>query len=133
MRNPAIILAGKTNFPQLAALIARLDLLVSIDTVAIHIAAATNTPTVGIYGKTYIYKWTPWNKDKQTIITHYHYCGACWLGDYYDRIVPTHTKTNICRKDNICIKGISAQEVIAAAKNLLAAHSKRTEKLALKA
>lgn len=39
-------LAGKTSFPQLAWLIARARLLVSNDTVAVHIGAAVSTPVV---------------------------------------------------------------------------------------
>lgn len=123
MKHRPLILAGETTLPQLSALISRLALLISIDTVSVHIAAATDTPTVGIYGKTYIYKWIPWNKQKQVLITGYHRCAGCWLGDYFDRIIPTHTKTNICSRDYVCIKDISVDEVLEAAQELLKKYS----------
>ena len=44
--------AGRLNLPQLAAMLARCDVLVSNDSGPLHIAAAVGTPTVGIFGPT---------------------------------------------------------------------------------
>lgn len=45
-------LAGKTTFPQTAALLARCDGFVGNDSAPKHLAAAVGTPTVGLYFKT---------------------------------------------------------------------------------
>lgn len=50
--SPAVSLAGQTNLAQLAALLARADLLVSGDSGPLHLAAALGTPVVAIYGPT---------------------------------------------------------------------------------
>ncbi|MBV9887505.1 MAG: glycosyltransferase family 9 protein [Acidobacteria bacterium] len=44
--------AGRTTIPEMAALLARSDLLVSADTGAVHVAAAVGTTVVGLYGAT---------------------------------------------------------------------------------
>jgi ADP-heptose:LPS heptosyltransferase len=42
--------AGRTTIPEMAALLARCELLVSADTGAAHLAAAANTTVLGLYG-----------------------------------------------------------------------------------
>jgi hypothetical protein len=44
--------AGRTTIPEMAALLARCELLVSADTGAAHLAAAVGTTVVGLYGAT---------------------------------------------------------------------------------
>jgi ADP-heptose:LPS heptosyltransferase len=46
----AIHLEGKTSIAQLAALCARADLMVTIDSLPLHIAQAMGTPTVALFG-----------------------------------------------------------------------------------
>ena len=41
--------AGKLSLREAAALIARLDVLVTPDTVPLHVAAALKTPTIGLF------------------------------------------------------------------------------------
>lgn len=48
----SISLAGKTDLPQLAAVLHRCDLLVTNDTGPMHVADAVGTPTVAIFGPT---------------------------------------------------------------------------------
>jgi heptosyltransferase-1 len=43
---------GRTSLPQLAALLNRVDAVVSGDTGALHVASALGTPVVGLYGPT---------------------------------------------------------------------------------
>lgn len=45
-------LAGRTDLPTLAALLAQAELFVGNDSGPMHLAAATGTPTVGIFGST---------------------------------------------------------------------------------
>jgi ADP-heptose:LPS heptosyltransferase len=59
MRSPAIDLAGRTTLGQFGAVIAALDLLVTNDTGASHIAAATGTPSVVLFGPTDPRRWAP--------------------------------------------------------------------------
>jgi ADP-heptose:LPS heptosyltransferase len=51
-RVPISNFAGRTTVPEMAALLARCDLLVSGDTGAAHLAAATGATVLGIYGAT---------------------------------------------------------------------------------
>jgi heptosyltransferase-3 len=53
-------LVGKLAFPDLAALIAGAAVYVGPDTVASHLAAATGTPTVALFGPSNPVVWGPW-------------------------------------------------------------------------
>jgi heptosyltransferase-3 len=56
-------LVGKLAFPQLAALIAGAMVYVGPDTVASHLAAATGTPTVALFGPSNPVVWGPWPRN----------------------------------------------------------------------
>lgn len=47
------------NIPQMAALIAKTDLFISNDTGIMHIAGATPTPLISIFGQTNPFNWSP--------------------------------------------------------------------------
>jgi heptosyltransferase-3 len=53
-------LAGKLDFRRLSLLISRAGLYVGPDTVTTHLAAATGTPTVALFGPSNPVKWGPW-------------------------------------------------------------------------
>jgi heptosyltransferase-3 len=53
-------LVGKLAFPGIAALIARAVIYVGPDTATTHLAAATGTPTVALFGPSNPVKWGPW-------------------------------------------------------------------------
>ena len=93
-----INLAGRTNLRETAALIAEADLLVCGCTSVLHICATTATPSLAIYGPTLPAQWAP--KHNCTVLTHNLPCSPCHSADQ-----------NPCQKDNICIKGISVDEV----------------------
>jgi ADP-heptose:LPS heptosyltransferase len=59
MRHQAQDLAGLTNLGEFAAVIAQLDLLVTNDTGASHLAAATQTPSVILFGASRPFEWAP--------------------------------------------------------------------------
>jgi ADP-heptose:LPS heptosyltransferase len=59
MHHPATDLAGSTTLGQFGAVIAALDLLVTNDTGASHIAAAAGTPSVVLFGPTDPRRWAP--------------------------------------------------------------------------
>jgi predicted lipopolysaccharide heptosyltransferase III len=54
-----IDLSGKTSLLTLAALIAQARLLVTVDSAPVHLAAATSTPQVILFGPTNPFHWRP--------------------------------------------------------------------------
>ncbi len=53
-------LAGKTSLGQLTGLISHARLFIGPDTGVTHLASATGTPTVAVFGPTNPVKWAPW-------------------------------------------------------------------------
>lgn len=56
---PVLNLAGRLTLPQLAAIIARARLAVTVDTAAMHLAAAFQIPQAGLFGPTNPWHWAP--------------------------------------------------------------------------
>src|SRR5438132_7292644 len=56
---PVIDLSGKTDLLTLAALIAKARLLVTVDSAPMHLATATKTPQVILFGPTNPFHWRP--------------------------------------------------------------------------
>lgn len=56
----AVNAAGKLKFPEVTELIRQAKIFVGADTSTTHIAAASGTPTIGIYGPSNIIRWGPW-------------------------------------------------------------------------
>jgi lipopolysaccharide heptosyltransferase III len=59
LRQPVVDLSGKTDLLTLAALIERARLLVTVDSAPMHLAAATQTPQVILFGPTNPFHWRP--------------------------------------------------------------------------
>ena len=59
VQQPIIDLSGKTNLLTLAALIGQARLLVTVDSAPMHLAAATRTPQVVLFGPTNPFHWRP--------------------------------------------------------------------------
>jgi len=76
MRAPAL-LAPATNLKQLAALLARLTMLVSNDSGPLHLAAAMGTPVVGIYGSTRPDLQGPWGEGHEIVVKTGLPCLGC--------------------------------------------------------
>lgn len=53
-------LAGRMSFPQVACLVAGAAVYVGPDTATTHLAAATGTPTVALFGPSNPVRWGPW-------------------------------------------------------------------------
>jgi ADP-heptose:LPS heptosyltransferase len=68
MYTPAIDLAGKTDLGEFAAVISALDLLVTNDTGASHVAAATRTPSIILFGPTRPDRWAPLDRRRHQVI-----------------------------------------------------------------
>jgi ADP-heptose:LPS heptosyltransferase len=76
MNAPAIDLAGMTELGEFAAVISALDLLVTNDTGASHVAAATHTPSIVLFGPTRPDRWAPLDRRRHQVIDAASYPGA---------------------------------------------------------
>jgi ADP-heptose:LPS heptosyltransferase/glycosyltransferase involved in cell wall biosynthesis len=64
LKNIDLDLRGKTNVHQLASLVKNANLHVGIDSFTMHLAAASNTPLVAIFGCSSATNTGPWYKDQ---------------------------------------------------------------------
>lgn len=97
--------SGTLAFDELCALIESADLVVTNNTGPMHIAAATATPVIVLFALTNpVEQWGPWQTSHR-ILNHDIPCRMC-----YRRICPYNQE---------CISSVSAQEVLAAARDLL--------------
>lgn len=100
-------LAGKTNMQEYVALIERLNLLISVDTGAIHLASAVKTPTLTLFGPTIPTFWGPSYKKSKVIWKEKTACVGC--RKYYC----------IYNKGYECMRSITVPEVVKEAGLLL--------------
>jgi heptosyltransferase III len=56
-------LAGKLSFGQVSQLIEKSEIFIGVDTAVTHLASATGTPTIALFGPTNPIKWSPFPKD----------------------------------------------------------------------
>lgn len=109
MRVPALNLTGQTTIPELVALLAASDVLVSGDSGPLHIACAVGTPVVALHGPTDPAISGPTAADA-IIVRHDLWCAPC-----YDA-----SATAECRFGNpVCMKLISPSVVFAAVRRQL--------------
>lgn len=102
---PACSLAGRLGVNEWAAVIESADLLVSNNTAAVHIAAATGTPVVDIYALTNP-QHTPW-RVRSRVLSHDVPCKYC-----YKSLCP--------EGHHRCLLGVTPEQVAHAALELLA-------------
>jgi heptosyltransferase III len=67
-RKPIVDLSGKTDLLTLAALIEQTRLLMTVDSAPVHLAAATHTPQVILFGPTNPFHWRP--RESPALILH---------------------------------------------------------------
>jgi lipopolysaccharide heptosyltransferase II len=97
-------LAGRTTPSQLAAVLSHCDLLIGIDSGPMHVAAAMGRPVVGIFGPTDPARTGPLGRGHE-IILHQQPCAPC--------MTPTCS-------DRPCLSSITVDEVVSAARRILA-------------
>lgn len=103
-------LTGRTSLPELAALLAHSDVLVSGDSGPLHIACAVGTPVVGLYGPTDPVISGPLG-ERAIVLRQPLWCAPC-----YDASAVAD-----CRFGNpVCMKTLPPEAVLAAAQRLLA-------------
>lgn len=71
-----INLAGQISLKQLAAVSHRSKLFIGMDTAPMHIAAATGTPVIALFGPSGEHMWGPWGKG-HTVIAKDWECRPC--------------------------------------------------------
>lgn len=96
-RNHPVVLTGKLNILQVAALMPRLRLLITADTGPMHLAAAMGTRVVALYGVSDPAYTGPFGAG-HVIIRHSEPCIGC--------------TTERCVHDRECMNRISVQEVL---------------------
>ncbi len=75
---PTLNLAGQISLKELSALIALSRALICVDSVPLHIASATKTPVVALFGPTSEVNWGPWMHPKARVVTNPFSCRPCY-------------------------------------------------------
>jgi heptosyltransferase-3 len=99
-------LAGRIPIRQTVALLQQADLLLSLDSGPIHLAAAAGTPRiVGIYGPTNVRQWAPWHPEIRFVPVYNDLdCRPC---------VAKICEHNRCRED------LTAEQIVNAVRQVL--------------
>lgn len=105
MKRTAINLAGQTGLKTLAALYQLASLVITVDTGPMHIGAAVGTPVVALFGPSAPWRTGPFGQN-HTVLRAEIPCSPC-------------LKKN-CQQDHDCMTLIGVDQVVAAAKSLLA-------------
>lgn len=105
MRSPALNLAGETTLGALAALMTSLDLLISNDTGAAHLAYAVDAPALTIFGPGEVQRWGPLDVRRGQIVRAPVECSPCGYRD--------------CPIDHRCLRRVTPELVYAAASRML--------------
>ena len=104
----ALDLGGRTNFAELAALLATADLVLGPDSGPLNLAVAVDTPTIHLFGPADPVRFGPWGDVRQHIVLQSDWtCVPCGRFDWSD--LPEHG----------CVRDISVDSVLAAAHQLL--------------
>ncbi|HLZ23170.1 MAG TPA: lipopolysaccharide heptosyltransferase II [Ktedonobacterales bacterium] len=113
---PVLNMTGKTSIPELVALLAASDVVVTGDSGPMHIACAVGTPVVALHGPTDPAISGPTAPDA-IVLRHHLWCAPC-----YDA-----SATAECRFSNpVCMKRIAPGMVFAAVRRQLALHERRS-------
>ena len=104
----AVNLAGRTSLGQSAALVAESALYLGNDSGLLHVAAACQVPSVGLFGPTRPGRWAP-RGTRHIALRAVEACDGC---------LPWHPRAS-CLHDGACMKKIEVEDVTAAAERLV--------------
>ncbi len=104
MKRKPVILAGRTTLGQLMGLISQCRLLITNDSGPMHLAAALDVPQLAIFGSTSEIATGPLSANA-VIIKNQVDCNPCFLRE--------------CPTDFRCMEGISVQQVLGKAREVL--------------
>ena len=118
MQQPAIDCIDKTTLRQLASVIESADVFIGADSGVMHIASATNTPIVAIFGPSNHEAWSPWViHNTVDVIRSNAECSPCsYVGHGVGLRDGCEART--------CLKMISVDQVYDAVDRLLTGSSK---------
>ena len=109
MRARPVVLTGRTDLAQMAAVLRAADLLVTNDTGPAHVAAAVGCPVVVIFGPTNPVTTRPFDAAAE-VVRRPPDCAPCMLRD--------------CPIDHRCMTAVTAEEVFGRAAHALEARRK---------
>ena len=101
----ALNLAGKTDVPMLAGVLALSRALVSNDSGAMHLGAAVGTPVTAVFGPTNEQLTAPRGEGRHAVLTHAVWCRPCMLRE--------------CPLDHQCMRGIGVARVLESTRRIL--------------
>ncbi len=106
-------LVGATTLPQLADVIAEADLFIGADSGVMHLAAATGTPVLSLFGPSNPNAWRPWSPGACAVVLRSGVeCSPCsYVGHGIGAREGCSART--------CMKLLSARQVLLAARRLL--------------
>lgn len=111
-------LAGRSTLAELAALLERSAMVVSVNTGIMHMAAAVGAPTVDLHGPTRASRWGGVGSHVRAVESALPGCGFLNLGWEYRGQ----------RED--CMLGVDADAVVGAVRELLREHAERPARVA---
>ncbi len=108
LTTPVASLAGQLSLKELGAIIAGADLFIGMDSVPMHMAAATQTPTIALFGPSGDIEWGPWQVPHRVLIAEHYRCRPCGRDG--------------CGGSKIsdCLNAISVEQVLTAIEQLTA-------------
>jgi heptosyltransferase II len=105
---PSLVSAGALTLRQFSVLAGMAELVVSVDTGPLHVAAATGTPTVAMFGPSDVRKWHPYGPGNAAVSAGLA-CSPC----------TTHYMGKISLKScDDCMRAISVDRVMEAIESL---------------
>ncbi len=104
MKNKPLVLAGKTSLGRLAALIERADLVVTNDSAPLHLGSMAGTPVLAMFGPTDPEEYGPLSRGSRVVRKKLD-CAPCRRAE--------------CPRGGECMRRISPEEVLAAAREML--------------
>lgn len=101
-------LTGKTSLREVAGILKQCSLLITADSGLMHLAYATGTPTVSLFGSGIEKKWAP-RREKHIVLNSHLDCSPCTTFGYTPR----------CHKQVECLHAITVDQVYTAAEQIL--------------
>lgn len=108
MKNSPAVIAGRTNLGQLAALIERSALLITNDSAPLHLGSMLETPVLALFGPTDPEEYGPLSRGSRVIRKNLS-CSPC--------------RRPKCLHSHECMRLLEADEVLKAAREMLAESS----------
>jgi len=108
MKNRPLFLCGRTSLIELAALFKKADLFISNDSGPVHIACAVGTPVISIFAR----------NEKGLSPTRWHPLGTKTAVLHKD-VGCIRCLAHDCKKDFLCLRSITVEEVVQNASDLL--------------